>query len=75
MLWVLVAVYFVIACCVERFLLRPRYRRMAVYEAMEPGSLLREEYRRNGVDHSVNESLDDNGDSIGNGAESACGKK
>lgn len=51
MLWVLVAVYFVIAYCVERFLLRPRYRRMAAYEAMEPGSLLREEYRRNGVDN------------------------
>ncbi len=73
MLWVLVAVYFVIAYCVERFLLRPRYRRMAVYEAMEPGSLLREEYRRNGVDNPV--SVDSSvGSSAQSEPESTCNK-
>ena len=50
MLWVLSGVYFALAYCIERWLLRPRYRRMAQYEAAEPGSLMREEYRRNATD-------------------------
>ncbi|MBP5561700.1 MAG: ABC transporter permease [Muribaculaceae bacterium] len=50
MLWGLAAAYFIIAYCVERFICRPRYKRMEYYDAKDPGSLLREEARRNGLD-------------------------
>ncbi len=49
MLWGLAVAYFIIAYCVERFICRPRYRRMRYYDAKSPGSLLREEARRNGL--------------------------
>lgn len=50
MLWVLVAVYFVLAYCLERWVTRPRYRRMEQREAAEPGSLMRAEMARNATD-------------------------
>ena len=51
MLWLLAALYFVFACIVERFLLRARYRRMKYYAEQDPGSLHREELRRQAVDN------------------------
>lgn len=50
MLWVLAIGYFIIAYCVERFICRPRYKRMEYYASKDPDSLLREERRRNGLD-------------------------
>ncbi len=50
MLWLLVAFYFVAAYLVERFICRPRYRRMQQYAVIDPDSLIKEERRRNGVD-------------------------
>ncbi|MDO4510772.1 MAG: ABC transporter permease [Bacteroidales bacterium] len=50
MLWILVAFYFVAAYMVERFICRPRYRRMQHYAAIHPHALLNEERRRNAVD-------------------------
>lgn len=52
MLWVLVGFYFVAAYMVERFICRPRYRRMQQYAAIEPDALIKEEHRRNAVDQS-----------------------
>lgn len=51
MLWVLSGVYFVSAYCVERFICRPRYRRMAIYASIDPYSPIKEECRRNAVDY------------------------
>ena len=50
LLWAHVAIYFVLACLVEKLLFRPRYRRMQQYAKDDPDALLREEYRRNAVD-------------------------
>ena len=50
MLWALVAFYFVAAYMVERFICRPRYRRMQQYAAIDPDSPLKEEHRRNAID-------------------------
>ena len=50
MMWVLVTVYFVLAYCLERWVTRPRYRRMEQREAAEPGSLMRAEMARNATD-------------------------
>lgn len=50
MLWMLVAFYFVAAYMVERFICRPRYRRMQQYAAIDPDSPMKEERRRNAVD-------------------------
>ena len=46
----LVAVYFVLAYCLARWVTRPRYRRMEQREAAEPGSLMRAEMARNATD-------------------------
>lgn len=58
MLWVLVGVYFMIAYVVERFLLRPRYRRMQHYASFDAGALLKEEYHRNAVDVVPEEEME-----------------
>ena len=50
MLWVLVALYFGIALLIEKFVCRPRFRRMQYYASKDPNALLREELRRNGSD-------------------------
>ncbi|MBP5498257.1 MAG: ABC transporter permease [Muribaculaceae bacterium] len=50
MLWALAGVYFVFACVVEKYILRPRYRRMKEYAKDDPDALMREERRRNAVD-------------------------
>ncbi len=51
MLWVLCGVYFVSAYLVERFICRPRYRRMQGYAEIDPNALIKEECRRNAVDY------------------------
>ena len=38
-LWLLAALYFVLAYCIERFVCRPRYRRMMYYEQVNPGHI------------------------------------
>lgn len=53
MLWLLAGIYFVIAYVIERFVCRPRYRRMQYYASKDPDALLREELRRNGSDKVV----------------------
>ena len=50
MLWLLVILYFVLACIVEYYLCRPRWRRMRHYAKRDAGALMREEYRRQAVD-------------------------
>lgn len=52
MLWLLAALYFAAAYMVERFICRPRYRRMGEYAKIDPDSLIKEECRRNAVDYS-----------------------
>ena len=58
MLWVLAGGYFMIAYIVERFLLRPRYRRMRHYTSLDAGALLKEEYHRNAVDVIPEEEME-----------------
>ena len=58
MLWVLADGYFMIAYIVERFFLRPRYRRMRHYASLDAGALLKEEYHRNAVDVIPEEEME-----------------
>ena len=55
MLWVLAGIYFVVAMLIEKFVCRPRYRRMQYYASKDPDILLREELRRNGSDRVDND--------------------
>ena len=50
MLWLLAGVYFVLACVVERLVLRPYYRNMQARAAIDPTALYKGEAERNGVD-------------------------
>lgn len=50
MLWALCGFYFVVAYLIERFIARPRYRRMQHYASINHIALIEEEYRRNAVD-------------------------
>ncbi|MBQ0115985.1 MAG: ABC transporter permease [Bacteroidales bacterium] len=50
MLWILATIFFMMAYVVEVLLCRRRYRRMRHYSKRDPKALIREEYRRQGVD-------------------------
>ena len=48
-MWVQCVIFFVLACAVEYFIARPRYRRYRHLAVTDPGSLLRHELIKNGL--------------------------